>query len=278
MSGTEHPTDPLPDLRAGWVLAVPETPRPRRRVWPWIVGVVGGVILLVILAVVIVEIIAKPAVEREIASQVRTSLGLDDSHPVQVGIPGLLTPQLLAGSLGEITVSSDDVPLGPAAADVTVTMQDVAVAAPHGASGGTATVILDESQLEGLMDSVAQFDLVELSLASPHVVVGTELSLFGIGIPIELALLPGAAGGDLTLTADALTLGGISVTAEQVRSQFGGIADPVLQDWQICIAQYLPAGITLTSAEVVGDEVVASVDIAGDLLADPALQALGSCG
>jgi hypothetical protein len=68
------------------------------------------------------------------------------------------------------------------------------------------------------------------------------------------------------------------VTAAQVRAQFGALADPLLRGWQFCIAQYLPVAITLSSAEVVSEELVARFDIRGDLLADPAAQATGTCG
>ena len=51
----------------------------------------------------------------------------------------------------------------------------------------------------------------------------------------------------------------------------------MLRDWTICIAQYIPAGATLTGIEVTGDEVVADLDIDGAIVTDPALQELGVC-
>ena len=63
MTDAEHPTDPLPDLRAGWVLAVPEEPKKGRRVWPWLVAAAAVVIVIVVVVVVIVETVLRSTIE-----------------------------------------------------------------------------------------------------------------------------------------------------------------------------------------------------------------------
>ena len=279
MTDAEHPTDPLPDLRAGWVLAVPEEPKKRRRVWPWLVAAAAVVIVIVIVVVVvvIVETVLRSTIEAGIADQVRTSLELPADQPVDVSVEGALTLQLLTGSLDDLRLSSDDVPLGPTTADVDVALQGVSTTAPYTVGAGVATVTLDQAQVAALTDSVAQIDIVELTLEDPAIVVGTELSLFGFGIPISLSLVPSAEAGELVLRPDSLQVSGLAVTADGVRDQFGSLADPILQDWQICVAQYLPAGATLTAASVTGAELVATFDIDGRTLNETALQQNGTC-
>ena len=279
MTDAEHPTDPLPDLRAGWVLAVPEEPKKRRRVWPWLVAAAAVVIVIVIVVVVvvIVETVLRSTIEAGIADQVRTSLELPADQPVDVSVEGALTLQLLTGSLDDLRLSSDDVPLGPTTADVDVALQGVSTTAPYTVGAGVATVTLDQAQVAALTDSVAQIDIVELTLEDPAIVVGTELSLFGFGIPISLSLVPSAEAGELVLRPDSLQVSGLGVTADGVRDQFGSLADPILQDWQICVAQYLPAGATLTAASVTGAELVATFDIDGRTLNETALQQNGTC-
>ncbi|OJV95570.1 MAG: hypothetical protein BGO47_03630 [Microbacterium sp. 67-17] len=277
MTDAEHPTDPLPDLRAGWVLAVPEESKKRRRVWPWLVAAAAVVIVLVVVVVVIVETVVRSTIEAGIASQVRTGLDLPADQPVDVSIAGPLTLQLLTGSLDDLHLASTDVPLGPTTADVDVTLQGVSTGAPHTVGRGVATVTLDQTQVVALTDSVAQIDIVDLTLQDPAIVVGTELSLFGFGIPVSLSLVPSAASGELVLSPESLQVSGLAVTADGVRDQFGSLADPVLQDWQICVAQYLPAGATLTDASVTGAELVATFDIDGRMLDDAALQQNGTC-
>lgn len=277
MTDADHPTDPLPDLRAGWVLAVPEESKKRRRVWPWLVAAAAVVIVLVVVVVVIVETVVRSTIEAGIASQVRTGLDLPADQPVDVSIAGPLTLQLLTGSLDDLHLASTDVPLGPTTADVDVTLQGVSTGAPHTVGRGVATVTLDQTQVAALTDSVAQIDIVDLTLQDPAIVVGTELSLFGFGIPVSLSLVPSAASGELVLSPESLQVSGLAVTADGVRDQFGSLADPVLQDWQICVAQYLPAGATLTDASVTGAELVATFDIDGRMLDDAALQQNGTC-
>lgn len=277
MTDAEHPTDPLPDLRAGWVLAVPEEPKKRRRVWPWLVAAAAAVIVVVVVAVVIVETVVRSSIESGIASQVRTGLELPADQPVDVSIEGPLTLQLLTGSLDDLRLSSDDVPLGPTTADVEVTLRGVSTTAPYTVGVGAATVTLDQSQVAALTDSVAQIDILELALEDPAIVVGTELSLFGFGIPVSLSLVPSAQAGELVLRPESLQVSGLAVTADGVRQQFGAIADPILQDWRICVAEYLPAGATLTAASVTDDHLVATFDIDGRMLSDATLQQNGTC-
>jgi uncharacterized protein YpmS len=277
MTDSEHPTDPLPDLRAGWVLAVPEEPRPRRRVWPWLVAVAAVLVVIAVVIIVIVETVVRSNIESGIASQVRTGLELPADQPVDVSIEGLLTLQLLTGSLDDLRLSSDDVPLGPTTADVEVTLRGVSTTAPYTVGVGAATVTLDQSQVAALTDSVAQIDILELALEDPAIVVGTELSLFGFGIPVSLSLVPSAQAGELVLRPESLQVSGLAVTADGVRQQFGSLADPILQDWRICVAEYLPAGATLTAASVTDDHLVTTFDIDGRMLDDATLQQNGTC-
>ena len=194
-----------------------------------------------------------------------------------MSIEGPLTLQLLTGSLDDLRLSSDDVPLGPTTADVEVTLRGVSTAAPYTVGVGAATVILDQSQVAALTDSVAQIDILELALEDPAIVVGTELSLFGFGIPVSLSLVPSAQAGELVLRPESLQVSGLAVTADGVRQQFGAIADPILQDWRIRVAEYLPAGATLTAASVTDDHLVATFDIDGRMLDDATLQQNGTC-
>jgi len=79
------------------------------------------------------------------------------------------------------------------------------------------------------------------------------------------------------LTPASLQVGGAEVSAEELQDRFGRIADGVLRDWDVCVAEYLPAGVTLTSVAVEGETLVAGFDIDGGIASDPALQENGTC-
>jgi hypothetical protein len=272
-SADAQPTLPLPDDM------VPAQPEPaRRRVWPWIVGF-AIVAVLAVAAWFAAEAIARQVISGVVQDQVRTQLSLPADHPVDVEVAGAVLPQLIGGTLDEMTVASDDVPLGDSGVtgDVTVVATDIGVRGDHTLGAATATVSLGEAELRTLLSSVDGFPADSVGLAAPDLTISTELSFFGATVPIGVSLTPSASDGDIVLTPASLTVGSNVVTADAVRAQFGRLADPVTRDWDICIADRLPAGATLTGVEVDGSRLVADFDVDGAIVSDPALQQNGTC-
>jgi hypothetical protein len=269
-AGDTQPTQPL----AEWTSTAPESKR--RRAWPWIVAILV-VVGLAVAAWFAGEWIARDIVTKTIREQVITQLSLPADQEVGVVVEGAVLPQLIGGSLDDITVSSEDVKLGALVGDVTVHAQDVAIRGDAAAGAASATVVLDPAQLRTLLSTIENFPAESVDLAEPNVAMATELKLFGVGLPVGVALTPSAVDGDIVLTPASLQLAGNEVSADALRDQFGGLADTVLRDWTICIAQYLPAGVELSSIAVVGDEVIADLAIDGAIISDPALQEMGVC-
>lgn len=269
--GDTQATEPLPD---GMVPAA--APAPRRRVWPWIVAF-AIVAVLAVAAWFAAEAIARQVVTGVVRDQVRTQLSLPADQQIDVDVAGAVIPQLIGGSIDDLTIASDDVAFGGVTGDVTVTAHDVAVRGDGEMSGATATVSLDEPQLQTLLSTVEGFPADTVGLAAPNVTMSLDLQLFGVAIPIGVALTPTAAEGQIVLSPASLQLGGSEVTADALRDQFGRLADTVLRDWNVCIAQYLPAGVVLSGVEVDGDLLVADFDVDGSIATDPALQENGTC-
>jgi hypothetical protein len=262
-----QPTVPLPD----WEHAE----APRRRVWPWLVTF-AIVLALAVAAWFAAEAIARQMVTGVVRDQVRSQLALPSDQPIEVEIPGAVIPQLLGGSFAEMTVASDDVEVGQFVGDVSVTAQDVPIRG--GAVGGaTATVRLDEEQLRGLLSTIDAFPIDTLGIDAPGLTVSVDLELFGVAVPVGVSLTPSAADGDIVLTPSSLQIAGADVDAEALRGQFGEVADLVLKDWTVCIAEYLPAAATLTDVAVDGSRLVADFDVDGGITTDPALRENGVC-
>ncbi|MFB3977599.1 LmeA family phospholipid-binding protein [Microbacterium proteolyticum] len=251
--------------------------RPRRRTGR-VIAVVAIVIVLIAGLLVAAEVIARSAVSNTVRSLVVTQVGLPADQQVDVEVPGIVLPQLIAGRLTQVAVSAPDVALGPLTGDVRVDLQDVPVAGDAPAAGGSASVRLDPDQLRSLLTQIPDFPASTVGVAAPDLTLSTELSVFGIPIPVGISATPGAAEGDLTLTPTSFELGGNRVDADTLRGQLGGVADGALQTWSLCIADRLPAGLTLSAVNVQGQDVVASFDVDGGLLNDPALQQNGTCG
>lgn len=274
MTDTPGGPPPLPDW--SYTSGAEEAPKRRRRGWGWLIAVliVAG---LVVAAWFLGEWIARDLVTKAVREQVVTRLALPADQEVDVQIEGAMIPQLIGGTFDDITVSSDDVPLADAlTGDITVHATGVQYR-DAAARSATAEVSLDEAQVRALLATVEGFPADTVGIAQPNLTMSTAISLFGTSIPIGVALTPGAADGQLVLSPASLQLGGAEVTADALRSQFGGLADAVLRDWDVCIAQYVPAGLTLTQVEVDGAQVVADLTIDPAILTDAALRATGTC-
>src|SRR4051812_11901637 len=118
-----QPTQPLPP----YALSGPgPAPRRRRRAWPWIVAlvVVAG---LAVAAWFAGEWIARDVVTKTIREQVIPQLSLPADQQIDVVVTGAVLPQLIVGTLDDVTISSEDVVLDAFAGDVTVHAQDIAI-------------------------------------------------------------------------------------------------------------------------------------------------------
>ena len=251
-------------------------PRPRKnRRW---IAILIVVVVLVGGAVVAAEFIARSVVASTVRSLVVKHVGLPDDQNVDVSVAGIVLPQVLGGRLDDVTITSNDVTLGPITGDVRVEMQGVPTSGGAAADGGTASVQLNQDQLRTLLAQIPGFPSGTVQMADPDLTLTNELSVFGVGIPVGVSVTPGASNGDLTLTPAGFELGGNSIDAETLRAQFGGVADAVLGTQSLCIADRLPAALTLTSATVQGQDLVAGFIIDGGVLNHPALQRDGSCG
>lgn len=251
-------------------------PQRRRRAWPWLLTLLI-VLLLLVGAAVLAEWLARGAVTGGIRTLIVQQLDLPADQQIDVDVDGIVIPQLISGTLDDVTVASSDVEVGELAGDVSVNITDMPIRADAAAGPGTATVRLDEAQLQSLLVTVEGFPAESVDIAAPEVTLSTDLNLFGAAIPVGVALLPGVDGADLTLTPQSASVAGAEVSADALRSQFGGLVDPLVRTWDICIAQYLPSALTLTAVRVEGAEVVASFDIDGAVVVDSTLRQNGTC-
>ncbi|RLK47594.1 DUF2993 domain-containing protein [Microbacterium telephonicum] len=275
MSDTQ-PTLPLPDPQARWVLSQPDAAPRRRRAWPWLLA--GAiVVVLAVAAWLIGEQVARGIVERTIREQIVTHLSLPVDQQIDVDVPGAILPQLIVGSLGEVTVESDDVTLQGITGDVTVTAADVPIRGGADWSSGHATISLDEAQIQQLLSRVDGFPASSVTLDAPDIAFSTELSVLGASVPVGVGLSVATEDGSLLLTPDTLRLAGAEVPAQVLVDQFGALARTVVRDWEVCVAQYLPRALTLTSTTVESDAVVAVFDIDSAVLTDPAARETGTC-
>ena len=271
-SGDTQPTEPLPE---GMITGEPPVRR-RRRVWPWIVAL-AVVLVLAVAAAIAGEWIAREAVTRTVRAQVAEALDVPADQAIEVEVAGLVLPQLISGTLDELTISGDDLPLGPLSGDVVVVAEDVPVRGDDPAGAIDSELVLDGAQVAGLLSGLEGFPDAEVTLDEPNVRLDTVFDVFGLEIPVAVSLTPSAEQGAIVLAPAGIEVAGAELTADQVRNQFGLIASAVLQDWTICVAEYLPAGVALEEIAVVGDRIVADAAVDGAIISDATLQEPGTC-
>ncbi|REJ06601.1 DUF2993 domain-containing protein [Microbacterium bovistercoris] len=268
MSDTSaYPTLPLPDDLAQ------SAPQPRRRRrWPWVVLIVA--VLLAALAVT-AELVARAVVPNVVRSVVVDNMGLPADQQLDVQTYGLLVPQLISGRLGRLDLSSDSVEVGgiTGAVDVMATGVPIGGGAIGHAEG---TVTIPEDQFAGLVEKT-DLPIDDVAFDAPDVTVSGSVPVLGLSIPVALTVTPGADAGELLLTPVSATLGGIDLDIAQLADRLGGIGSGLAQTQRICIADQLPAGLTLTGLKIDADTAVADVDVDGRITVDPSLQENGTC-
>nr|WP_157311752.1 DUF2993 domain-containing protein [Microbacterium sp. MAH-37] len=258
---------PLPDD------LVQPAPRPKRRArWPWVLLII--VVVLAALAVT-AELVARAVVPNVVRSLVIENMDLPADQQLDVQTYGLLVPQLVSGRLGRLDISSDNVELG----GITGAVDVMATGIPLGGGAighAEGTVTIPEDQFAALVKK-SDLPVDEIAFDAPDVTVSGGVPVLGLSIPVSLTITPGADAGELLLTPVSATLGGIDIDLAQLADRLGGIGSGLAETHRICIADQLPAGLTLTGLKIVGDTAVADVDVDGRIAVDPALQENGTC-
>lgn len=277
MSGS-NPTEPYPDLSLNHdTIVVPDLnteqpPKPTRKRWPW---VLLGVVVFIALLVVVAEFIARamlPGIARGIVVE---QLDLPADQQLDVEATGVLLPQLIGGNLDELRLRTQSVTFDglTVAADVTAT----GVPLRGGDLGSaTGTVRIAEDQFASLLKGI-DLPIDEVTLAAPDVQASASIPVLGITIPVSLTVTPGVAEGDLTFTPVRVAISGLVVEAADVADRFGELGGELTSTQRVCIADQLPAGVLLTSVEVIGKDLVIDVDVDGAIATNAALQENGTC-
>ena len=268
-AAAEHPTLVIPGSASEQ--ATDDAPRRGRR-WPWVLLIVVVVLALLVVAA---EFLARAILPGVVRSIVVEQLDLPADQQLDVETEGILLPQLIGGTLDSLHLSTDSVTLEgiTGAADVTATGVPLRGGDLGGASG---TIRIDQTQFTALL---ARTDLPVDSVAfdAPNATVSGSFSVLGAAVPLSLTLTPGAVDGDLELTPVAASIGGLDIDLDKVGSTLGSLGQGITKPQRVCIADQLPAGLTLSGVQIDGDAAVIDVDVNGAIVTDAALQAKGVC-
>lgn len=272
----EHPTLPYPEPSSDHeTLVIPGGPQPeprRRRRWPWVLLII---VLVVAALVVVAEFIARAVLPGIVRGIVIEQLELPQDQQLEVDAAGVLLPQLIGGRLDELHLSTESITFGDVTGAADVTARGIPL------SGGDladarGTVRIDQEQFTTLV-AASDLPIDEIAFDAPDATASGSFPMFGVPVPVALTVTPGADGGDVLLTPVKLEIAGITLNAADVADRFGDLAAQIAEPQRICIADQLPAGVTLTGIEIDGDEAAIDVDVDGAITTDESLQRNGSC-
>ncbi|NQX28027.1 DUF2993 domain-containing protein [Microbacteriaceae bacterium VKM Ac-2854] len=256
----------------------PNTTAPPKRRRGRLALVITVLVALVAVALVVADNVARGLVADTTAAQIRDVLKLDAAHPVDVTVAGwAVLPQLIANRLDRLDVTVDDVTLGELHGRVAATASGVPVSGTGSLDTATVDVSIDRASVEALATEISNETIESVELDPPVVHFATALRILGLSVDLGVGLEPSAADGDIAFAPADLTVGGASVTAEELRERFGGLVSGLLSTRTYCIAGDVPAGLKLSAVEVGTDALDATFDVDPRLLVDPALQESGEC-
>jgi hypothetical protein len=239
--------------------------------------VLGLVVVLVVLALIFGERIARSYAEKYIHDQLVTVLSLDADHPMRIELgPGSIVGQAIAGSLDSVDIEIDDVPLGDLAGDVRIAATAVPLdaAKPLGTLRIAASV--DEENVQKLRSFITAIDVDSITLEGSDVRVSTTFTRLGFDLPVSATVEPSAVDGQLVFDPQTVKVAGVEVPLGG-DGVFGSLVAGLVPSQSFCIAQYLPRGIVLTDAAV--SDGMLALDLAADgvALGGTEMSTMGTC-
>jgi hypothetical protein len=231
-------------------------------------------------AAVAADLLVRGIAEKAIAQELATALDVPEGSSVEVRIGGgSVLLQALSGGLDRVDVAVDDLTLGPLTGDLTIVAEGVPLdpGAPTRQLRGRYEI--PEAALSALAPEIAGATVEDVRLEGSEVVAAGSARIFGATLELGIGLTPSIVEGDLAVDPTSIRIGAETFTAEQLRGNplFGGLADAILQQRRVCIADRLPSALSLTALQVEGSDLVVTLDASGVPLGGDAFQVRGVC-
>jgi hypothetical protein len=235
-------------------------------------------VLLLVAAYVVAEILIRDYATDRVKTQVAEGLALESKDDVSVAFGGSMVLQAIRGVIGQADVTVDGATFGPLTGDLDIRAEGVPLDSAQPVDRLEITMRVAEENVAELGDYLTGVEVADIALAAPEILVETEFTLLAFAVPVELGLEPAAVEGALGFTPSSIEVAGRRLTADELRSsEFGGLAEPLLEQRQVCIAEYLPEALVLQDVDVVGNELVAKFAGESVVLSEAELTAVGSC-
>jgi hypothetical protein len=241
-------------------------------------GVLAGVLVLLVAAVIVLDGAARSYASTMIADKVRSSLSIPASEPVDVTVGGAsVLLQLLSGKLDRVDVDVPTLSIGNLTGDGSLTATGIPIDQSKPVDALQVRFSADQAGLQKLLAGVTGLPANTVALANGAVQVSTSISVFGQALPVGISFTPAAKSGELQLTPTSVQVSGKTFTATELKTTLGSAGASLLNTRQVCVANQLPAGFTLDSVTVSGSTLSLAVSAKQVAMSTAVLSSKGSC-
>ena len=185
--------------------------------------------------------------------------------------------QAITGRLDRIDVTADQVTFGILNGAATVHAEGVPLDANQPVRSLDITFAVAEGDVAALAGNLSGLQLESIVLEEPEIVASTTFGFFGIQLPVGMSIEPSAADGQIVFTPTSVRLGEDDYTVQELQQTFGGFADALLRQQSFCVAETLPAALTIVDVDVVKKDLVVAINGDGAALGGSDLSTPGTC-
>ncbi|KQO99517.1 LmeA family phospholipid-binding protein [Leifsonia sp. Leaf264] len=253
-----------------------DAPKTRKR-WPIVLAVVLVVVIGALFgAFFIADAVARDTGERLVAQKFAEKLnaqdGADvDADDIDVTIGGAsVIAQYLSGTFESVQVDADDIALDGAPLNVSIQANGVPTDLSKPVQTVSGAVAFDQAGLDALLAKNGTD--ADITLGDGTVSYTASQTFIGIPLSFTLTAVPSTTEDSLVFTPQSGELAAGSTSID-----ISGLIDTVLADNTVsfCIADQIPAGVTLTGAAVSSDSVTVGFAAKDLVIAD--LAQTGTC-
>lgn len=244
-----------------------------------IVLLVLTILAFVAAALLIAEAITRADVERSIEDHVRDDLSLPATQHVGVSIEGAVLLQGIVNRYETVRVSIPNAPFARSTADVTATLTGVhgderddwdmeRISAVYSLGSAQATAFYIPDDARGKM---------QVGFRGADMTLDASLTSSGRSVPVSVALTPAFQSGWVSVALASITIGGTTVTADDLRARVGDAGLASLQMPPMCLAESLPRAVSVREVSVRDQHLRFGADFDLELLKTPEGRQAGAC-
>ncbi len=241
-----------------------------------VLAILGG---LLAGAVAVIDPWVRDRVEDAVAQEFASRIGAENTGQVTVTTGGfMMIPQAVGGKLDEVTISAEDAGFGTSKGSLRMNIKGLPINPDLPFTSGTMFVAMDGAKLANSIvnSGAAPIDGAVLEEGLLH---ATKVySVFGFDVTVDVWFSVAAQDNNVTLTPVRVAVDGADISVEDAVAKYGDIASAALAPQTLCVAQFFPKGLTLTSLETGENSYTFNFTMAPMFISDPTQREDGVCG